>query len=98
MKTCFRASVHSQDNAGVASGHVLKWPSQSPEFEHLWGDLKIAVQQCSLCNLTALEKICREERLKLPKYRCAELVAFVFALSLWGFVCIMVRGIYLNTF
>jgi hypothetical protein len=35
--------------------------------EHLWRDLKIAVQ---LSNLTKLERICREEWEKLPKYRC----------------------------
>jgi hypothetical protein len=44
-------------------------------IEHLWRDLKIAVQRCSLSNLTKLEKICREEWEKLPKYRCAQLVA-----------------------
>jgi hypothetical protein len=27
------------------------------------------------CNLTELERICREEREKLPKYRCTKLVA-----------------------
>ena len=44
-------------------------------FEHLWRDLKIAVQQCFPSNLTELESICREEWEKLPKYRCAKLVA-----------------------
>ena len=50
---------------------VLEWPSQSPDLnpiEHLWRDLKIAV------NLTELERICRKEWEKLPKYRCAKLV------------------------
>ena len=43
--------------------------------EHLWRDLKIAVQKHSPSNLTELERICREEWEKLPKYRCAKLVA-----------------------
>jgi hypothetical protein len=33
------------------------------------------VYQCSPSNLTALEKICREEWEKLYKYRCAKLTA-----------------------
>jgi hypothetical protein len=55
--------------------NVPEWPSQSPDLnliEHLWRDLKIAVQKCSPSNLTELERICREE---LEKYRCANLVA-----------------------
>ena len=44
-------------------------------IEHLWRDLKIAVQECSPSNLTELERICREEWEKLPIYRCAKLVA-----------------------
>jgi hypothetical protein len=42
---------------------------------HLWRDLKIGVQQRSPSNLTELERICREEWEKLPKYRCAKYVA-----------------------
>ena len=38
-------------------------------FEHLWRDLKIAVQRRSSSNLTELERICREEWEKLPKYK-----------------------------
>ena len=56
----------------------LEWPSQSPDLnpiKHLRRDLKIAEQQRSPTNLTALERICREEWEKLPKYRCAKLVA-----------------------
>ena len=56
--------------------NVLEWPSQSPDLnpiEHLWRDLKIAVQQRSPSNLTEPEGICREWE-KLPKYRCAKLV------------------------
>uniref|UniRef100_A0A4W5PP57 Tc1-like transposase DDE domain-containing protein n=1 Tax=Hucho hucho TaxID=62062 RepID=A0A4W5PP57_9TELE len=57
---------------------VLEWANQSPDLnpiEHLWRDLKIAVQRRSPSNLTELERICREEWEKLPKYRCAKLVA-----------------------
>ncbi|CDQ74758.1 unnamed protein product [Oncorhynchus mykiss] len=55
------------------SMNVLEWPSQSPDLnpiEHLWRDLKIAVQRRSPSNLTVLERICREEWEKFPKYRC----------------------------
>ena len=58
--------------------NVLEWPSQSPDLnpiKHLWRHLKIAVQWRSPSNLTELERICREEGEKLPKYRCAKLVA-----------------------
>uniref|UniRef100_A0A8C7M082 Ras-related protein Rab-1A n=1 Tax=Oncorhynchus mykiss TaxID=8022 RepID=A0A8C7M082_ONCMY len=51
--------------------NAVEWPSQSPHLnpiEHLWRDLKIAVQRCSPSNLTELERICREECEKLPKY------------------------------
>jgi transposase len=44
-------------------------------IEHLWRDLKIAVMQRSPSNLTELERICRKELEKLPKCRCAKLVA-----------------------
>ena len=56
----------------------FEWPSRSPDLnliEHLWRDLKIDVQRRSPSNLTELEGICREEWEKLPKYRCAKLVA-----------------------
>ncbi|CDR00757.1 unnamed protein product [Oncorhynchus mykiss] len=68
----------TQDWLWDKSPNVLECPSQSPNLnpiEHLWRDLKIAVQQHSLSNLTELERICREECEKLPKYRCAKLVA-----------------------
>ena len=58
--------------------NVLEWPSQSLDLnpiEHLWRDVKIAVQRRSPPNLTELERICREEWEKLPKYRRAKLVA-----------------------
>jgi hypothetical protein len=58
--------------------NVPEWPSQSLDLnpiEPLWRNLKIAVQQCSPSNLTALERICSEECEKLPIFRCAKLVA-----------------------
>ena len=57
--------------------NVLDWPSQNPDLnliEHLWKDLKIAVNRLSPANPTELERICREVYEKLPKYRCAKLV------------------------
>jgi transposase len=48
-------------------------PGLNP-IKHLWRDLKIAVKRRSPFNLTELERICREWE-KLPKYRCAKLVA-----------------------
>ncbi|CDQ60660.1 unnamed protein product [Oncorhynchus mykiss] len=38
-------------------------------------NISIAVQRRSQSNLTELERICKEEWEKLPKYRCAKLVA-----------------------
>ena len=58
--------------------NVREWTSQSPDLnptEHLWRDLKIAVQQQSPSNLTELERICREEWEKLPNYKCANFIA-----------------------
>ena len=43
-------------------------------IEHLWRDLKIAVQCHSPSNLTELEMIYKGEWEELPKYRCAQLV------------------------
>ena len=57
--------------------NVLEWPSQSPDLnpvKHLWRDLKMSVYRRS-SNLTELEWICSEERHKIPKSRCANLVA-----------------------
>ena len=67
-----------QERLQDKSLNVLEWPSQSPDLkpiEHLWRHLKIAMQQRSPSNLTELERICRAEWEKLPKYRCAKLVA-----------------------
>jgi hypothetical protein len=55
----------------VASGQSLDLNS----IVDLWRDLKIAVAQHSPSNLRELERICREEQEKLPKYSCAKLVA-----------------------
>ena len=44
--------------------NVLEWPSQSPDLnpiEHLWRDLKTAVQRRSPTNLTDLKRLCIEE-------------------------------------
>jgi transposase len=67
-----------QEWLGDNSLNVLERPSQSPDLnpiEQLWRDLKIAVQQRYASNLTELERICREEWEKIPKYRCVKLVA-----------------------
>ncbi|KAG2461940.1 TC1A transposase, partial [Polypterus senegalus] len=63
-----------QDN----SEKVLEWPSQCPDLnpiEHLWRDLKMAVQRRFPSNLMELERCCKEEWAKLAKDRCAKLVA-----------------------
>ena len=88
MKTCSRALRTSDWGKGSPSNkitqewlqdkslYVLERPSLSPDLnliEH-WRYLKIAVQQHSPSNLTELERLCREEWEKLPKYRCAKLV------------------------
>ena len=44
-------------------------------WSNICWDLKISVQRCSPSNLTELERIRKEELEKLPKYRCAKLVA-----------------------
>ena len=91
MKTFFRAlrasdwcndpkhtAKTTQEWLRDKSLNVLEWPSQRPDLipiEHLWRDLKIAVQQNSPSNLIELQRICREEWEKLPKYRCAKLAA-----------------------
>ena len=87
MKTCSRALRSSDltsqlDTAKTKqewlldkSLNLLEWLSQSPDMnliKHLWRDLKISVQRNSPSNLTELERICRDELEKLPKYRCAK--------------------------
>jgi hypothetical protein len=56
--------------SGPARAQTLK------PIEHLWRDLKRAVQRRSPSNLTELERICREESEKLPIYRCSKLVSY----------------------
>jgi transposase len=49
--------------------NVLEWPSQSPDLnpiEHLWRDLKIAVQHRSQSNLTEPERIYIENGRNTP--------------------------------
>jgi hypothetical protein len=43
-------------------------------MEHLWRDMKKAVQQCSPSNLIELERIYSEEWEKLLKHWCFKLV------------------------
>ena len=53
----------TQEGLRDMSLNVLEWPCQSPDLnpiEHLWRNLKIAVQRCSPSNLTELDMICRE--------------------------------------
>jgi hypothetical protein len=55
--------------------NVLEGPHKNLDLNlvnHLWRDLKIAVQLCSSSNLTELKRICRKEWEKLPKYRCED--------------------------
>ena len=55
----------------------LEWPSQCQDLnpiENLWKDLMIAFHCHSPSNLTELEKICKEEWVKIPKSKCAKLI------------------------
>jgi hypothetical protein len=52
--------------------NVLEWPSQSPKLNPI---KQIVVQQRSPSNQTEFERFFREEWEKLPKYRCAKLIA-----------------------
>ena len=58
------------------SVNVHEWPSQSPDLnpsDPLWRNLKMAEHSPS--DLMELERSCTEEWEKLPKNRCAKLVA-----------------------
>ncbi len=57
---------------------VLELPSQSPDLhpiENLWRELKVRVAKHQPRNLDDLERICKEERDKIPPEMCANLVA-----------------------
>ncbi len=58
--------------------NILEWPSQNLDWnaiEHLCRDLKMAVHQRSPSNLMELKRYCKKGWEKLPKNRCAKLVA-----------------------
>ena len=69
------------DIEGVASGQLCECPRVAQPaqnlnpIEHLWRDLKKAVQRRSPSNLIELERFCKEEWAKLTKDRRAKLVA-----------------------
>uniref|UniRef100_A0AAY5K1L9 Tc1-like transposase DDE domain-containing protein n=1 Tax=Esox lucius TaxID=8010 RepID=A0AAY5K1L9_ESOLU len=59
--------------------NVLEWPSQSPDLnpvEHLWGDLKRAVHRRCPCNLTDIERFCKEELANIAMSRFAMLIDY----------------------
>ncbi|TWW59170.1 Transposable element [Takifugu flavidus] len=56
---------------------VMEWPSQSPvespdlnPIENLWRELKVRVAKRQPTNLNDLERICKEEWAKIPRYVC----------------------------
>ena len=70
MPTTLSTQPRQRRSGFGTSLYVLDWPSQRQyldPIEHLWRDLKIAVQRHSPSNLTELERICREEWEKLRK-------------------------------
>ena len=48
-------------------------PDLNP-IEHLWGDLKIAVERRHPSNVEELEQLAQEEWAKLPVERCRKLI------------------------
>ncbi len=57
---------------------VIEWPSQSPDLhliENLWRELKVRDAKRQLQNLNDLERICKEERDKIPPEMCVNLAA-----------------------
>uniref|UniRef100_A0AAY5K9B1 Tc1-like transposase DDE domain-containing protein n=1 Tax=Esox lucius TaxID=8010 RepID=A0AAY5K9B1_ESOLU len=64
-------------NPQKKKNNVLEWPSQSPDLnqiEYLWGDLKRSVRRRCPCNLTDLERFCKEEWANIAMSRCAMLI------------------------
>ena len=56
---------------------VLEWPSQSLDLNpigNLWRELKLRVAKRQPQNLKDLERICKEERTKIPPKICANLL------------------------
>ena len=56
---------------------VMEGPSQSPDLnpiENLWRELKLQVAKQQPRNLKDLERICKEEWIKVPHEICANLV------------------------
>uniref|UniRef100_A0A3Q3Q010 Uncharacterized protein n=1 Tax=Monopterus albus TaxID=43700 RepID=A0A3Q3Q010_MONAL len=52
---------------------VMEWPSQSPDLnpiENLWRELKVRVAKHQPRNINDLERICKEEWVKIPRDVC----------------------------
>uniref|UniRef100_A0A3P8SJP4 Reverse transcriptase domain-containing protein n=1 Tax=Amphiprion percula TaxID=161767 RepID=A0A3P8SJP4_AMPPE len=53
---------------------ILKWPSTSPDLNHLWKELKHAVWRRHPSNLRQLEQFAHEEWAKISAERCRSLI------------------------
>ena len=64
-----------------AKRHVWRKPATIPTVKHHAVEMAASccrngsIKRCSPSNLTELERICREEWEKFPKYTCAKIVA-----------------------